>query len=635
MAKKQFKTESKRILDLMINSIYTHKEIFLRELISNASDAIDKLCYLSLTDDAVGLSREDFHITIEADKEKRTLTISDNGIGMSADELENNLGVIAKSGSLQFKKELDEKEEKSGEIDIIGQFGVGFYSAFMVASKVTVLSRKYGEESANIWVSEGADGYTITPGEKAAAGTDITIELKEDTENEKYSDFLEEFTLRRIIKRYSDYIRWPILMDVTKSRKKEGSPEDKPEYETYTEKETVNSMVPIWQRPKNEVSDEACKTFYKEKFYDATDPLSVIRVNAEGTVSYKAMLFIPGAVPFDYYTSTFEPGLELYTSGVMIMEKCSELLPEHFRFVRGIVDSQDLSLNISREMLQHDRQLKIIAGNIEKKIKAELKRLMENEPEKYAQFFKAFGLQLKYGVVADYGVKKDFLSDLLLFFSHKEDKMLSLKEYVDHMLYDQKYIYYACAESTAIADGLPQAEPVKDRGYDILYLTDNIDEFAVQMLGTYMEKPFKSINDEDLGLESEEEKEQAEKAQEENKELLDFVVASLGGKIAASRISHKLKSHPVCLATQGAVTLEMEKYFNSVPTPEGQAVKAERVLELNAGHPAFEALKNAYAQDKAKAEKYAKLLYFQSQLIAGDTIENPAEFADLVCELMA
>lgn len=635
MAKKQFKTESKRILDLMINSIYTHKEIFLRELISNASDAIDKLCYISLTDDSVGLSRSDFKITVAADKEKRTITISDNGVGMSADELENNLGVIAKSGSLQFKNELEEKEEKAEEIDIIGQFGVGFYSAFMVASKVSVTSKKYGEEGANTWVSQGADGYTITPSEKETAGTDIVIELKEDSENENYSDFLEEFTLRRIIKKYSDYIRWPIVMDITKSRVKEDSPEDKPEYETYTEKETVNSMVPIWQRPKNEVSDDECKAFYKEKFYDMTDPVSVIRINAEGTVSYKAMLFIPGAVPFDYYTNTYEPGLQLYTSGVMIMDKCSELLPEHFRFVRGIVDSQDLSLNISREMLQHDRQLKTIANSIEKKIKSELKRLMESDPEKYAQFYKAFGLQLKYGIVANYGMKKDLLSDLLLFFSHKEGRMISLKDYVDHMLSDQKYIYYACAENTTIADGLPQTEPVKDRGYDILYLTDNVDEFAVQMLNTYLEKPFKSVNDEDLGLESEEEKEQAEKAQEENKELLDFVVSSLGGKIAESKISHKLKSHPVCLTTRGAVTLEMEKYFNSVPTPEGEAVKAERVLELNADHPAFASLKNAYENDREKAEKYARLLYFQSQLIAGDPIENPAEFAGLVCELMA
>lgn len=613
MAKKQFKTESKRILDLMINSIYTHKEIFLRELISNASDAIDKLCYLSLTDDKLGLSRDDFKITVSADKDARRITISDNGIGMTAEDLEKNLGVIAKSGSLQFKNDIkDDESAKDNGVDIIGQFGVGFYSAFMVAKKVAVISKAYGSDGANYWTSTGADGYTIKPCEKESIGTDVVIELKDDVEGEDYSTFLETITLRHLIKKYSDYIRWPIVIDG----------------------ETVNSRVPIWQRSKKDAPDEECVKFYKEKFFDMTDPVSVIRVNAEGAVSYKALLFIPEKVPFNYYTNAFEPGLQLYTSGVMIMDKCQELLPEHFRFVQGVVDSQDLSLNISREILQHDKQLKIIASNLEKKIKSELKKLMDNNREKYDAFFKSFGLQLKYGIIANYGAKKDFLSELLMFWSQKEGKLISLKEYVEKMPAEQKYIYFACGDSVSIIDGLPQTEPVKDKGYDILYMTESIDEMAAAMLGNYMDKEFKSVNDEDLGLDTEEEKEKLEKAETENQELLTFVKESLGGKVANVKISHKLKSHPVCLTTQGAISLEMEKYFNSIPTEEGQRVKAERVLELNVEHPSFTALKNAYDGDKDKAEKYAKLLYGQSLLIAGLLPENPAEYAELISELM-
>lgn len=595
----------------MINSIYTHKDIFLRELISNASDAIDKLCYLSLTDDSVGLAREDFKIDLAVDKENRRLTISDNGIGMSAEELESNLGVIARSGSLQFKNEHGD-DDKDSDIDIIGQFGVGFYSAFMVAKHVSVISKKFGAETANIWESAGADGYTIKACEKESAGTEIVIDLKDDEENENYSEFLEDYKLKSIIKKYSDYVRWPINLAG----------------------ETVNSMVPVWQRSKAEATDEECIKFYKEKFYDTQDPVAVIRINAEGAVSYKALLFIPAAAPYDYYTVNFEPGLQLYTSGVMIMEKCAALLPEHFRFVKGIVDSQDLSLNISRETLQHDRQMKIISNNIEKKIKAELKRLMENEPDKYAVFYKAFGLQLKYGIVSDFGAHKELLSDLLMFWSCSREKMISLKEYVTAMPEDQKYIYYACGENASIASGLPQTEPIKDKGYDILCMTDSVDEFAVQMLGGFEEKQFKSVNDDDLGIESEDKKDEIEKAEAENKELLDFVKDSLDGKIAAAKISRKLKTHPVCLSTSGPVTLEMERYFNSIPAEEGQKVRAERVLELNADHPVFEALKKAYAEDREKAKKYCDLLYSMSLMIAGLSVPDPSEFSDLVCGLM-
>lgn len=636
MAKKQFKSESKRLMDLMVNSIYTHKEIFLREIVSNASDAIDKLCYISLTDDKVGLNRDDFKIEITVDKDKRTLTVSDNGIGMTAEELESNLGVIARSGSLQFKNEMTEKKD---DVDIIGQFGVGFYSAFMVASRVTVVSKAYGAESANMWVSSGSDGYTITPGEKASVGTDIIIELKPDGEDEDYSEFLEEHTLHRIIKKYSDYVRWPIVMDVTKSRQVETDEVDKDgnkkkTWEDYTEKAVINSRIPIWQRAKNEVSDEECAAFYKEKFFDMEDPVSVIRVSAEGAVSYKAMLFIPAKAPYDYYTREYKAGLQLYTSGVMIMEHCSELLSEHFRFVRGVVDSQDLSLNISRELLQHDRQLKIIAQNLEKKVKGELKRLMENEPEKYAAFYKSFGLQLKYGTLNGYGVNRELLSDLIMFYSSGAEKLVSIADYVKNMKEDQKYIYYACGESAAKLDKLPQAESVREKGFEILYLTDDVDEFVVRTLGQFEGKDFRSVNDEDLGLESEEEKKETERQETEYKDVLDFVKESLGGKIAAAKLSHKLKSHPVCLTTQGSITLEMERYFAALQNEAAENMKAERVLELNAGHQVFDALKEAYAKDKEKAAKYAQLLYGQAQLIAGVSLEDPAHFAELISGLM-
>lgn len=636
MAKKQFKSESKRLLDLMVNSIYTHKEIFLREIISNASDAIDKLCYISLTDDKVGLTRDDFKISIKADKEKRTLTISDNGIGMTAEELEANLGVIAKSGSLQFKKDMGGKKE---DIDIIGQFGVGFYSAFMVASKVTVISRAYGNDDANVWTSTGSEGYTITPGQKDSAGTDIIIELKDDEEGEKYSEFLEEYTIHRLIKKYSDYIRWPIVMDVTKSRqmKTENSEEDGSEktvWEDYTEQDVINSRIPIWQRPKSEVTDEACMQFYKEKFYDFEDPVSVIRISAEGAVSYKAMLFIPAKAPHNYYSREYEAGLQLYTSGVMIMEHCADLLPEHFRFVRGVVDSQDLSLNISREILQHDRQLKVIATNLEKKIKAELKRLLENDNEKYTAFYKSFGLQFKYGLVNGFGTNRDLLSDLIMFYSSKTEKLIPIAEYVKNMAEDQKYIYYACGESAAKLDKLPQAENVREKGYEILYLTEDIDEFVIRALVSFEDKEFRSVNDEDLGLETEDEKKTTEKLETENKELLDFIKESLNGKVAAAVISHKLKSHPVCLTAQGGVSLEMERYFASLQSGPAEAIKAERVLELNANHSVFESLKNMFATDKEKAKKYAALLYGQAQLIAGISLDDPAHFSELIAELM-
>ena len=638
MAKKQFKSESKRLLDLMVNSIYTHKEIFLRELISNASDAIDKLCYISLTDDKVGMTRDDFKITIMADKDARILTVSDNGVGMTAEELESNLGVIARSGSLQFKNDMEEKTE---DIDIIGQFGVGFYSAFMVSQRVTVLSRAYGEAAASKWVSEGSDGYTITPGERDAPGTDVIIEIKPDTDDEKYSEYLEEYTLHNLVKKYSDYIRWPIIMDVTKSRQIDSDETDKDgnkkkTWEDYTESEVVNSRIPIWQRAKSDVSDEDCAGFYKEKFFDHTDPVAVIRVSAEGTVSYQAMLFIPSVAPYNYFTREYEAGLQLYSSGVMIMEHCADLLPEHFRFVRGVVDSQDFSLNISREMLQHGRQLKIIANNIEKKVKAELKRLIENEPEKYETFYKSFGVQLKYGIVSGFGANRDLLSDLLMFYSSRAAKLIPLAEYMKNMPEEQKYIYYAGGESIALLDKLPQAEQVREKGFEILYLTEEVDEFVVRALGKFEEKEFRSVNDDDLGFENDDDKKEAERQEAESKDLLEFIKESLDGKIVAARLTHKLKSHPVCLAAQGEVSLEMEKYFKSMQGRQEAFmgdIRAQRVLELNAGHPSFIALGNAFENDKDKAAKYAKLLYGQALLTAGVPLDDPAEFSELISEL--
>ena len=638
MAKKQFKAESKRLLDLMINSIYTHKEIFMREIISNASDAIDKLCYISLTDDKVGLSRSDFSINIIADKEKRILTVSDNGIGMSKEDMENNLGVIAKSGSFKFKSELDEKE-KTDDIDIIGQFGVGFYSAFMVCDKVTVVSKAYGADTAYCWESEGADGYTVSETEKDGFGTDVIMHIKPDTDDEKYSDYLESYKIRSLIKKYSDYIRYPIKTEVEKTKTVETDEKDengnpKTKYETYTEIETVNSMIPIWQKSKGEVSAEEENSFYKEHFYDSEDPVRVIRVNAEGAVSYKAMLFIPGRAPYGYFTKEYEKGLQLYTSGVLIMDKCADLLPEHFRFVKGIVDSPSLSLNISRELLQHDRQLKTIAVNLEKKIKSELKKMMTAEPEKYEKFYKAFGLQLKYGIVNDYGMHKDMLKDLIMFHSSKENKLVSLADYIARMPEEQKFIYFACGESIAHIDKLPQTEQLKEKGYEMLYMTDEVDEFAVQILGEFEGKQFKSINADDLGLETEDEKKEAEKQAEDNKDMLENLKESLGGAVSKVIVSHKLKSHPVCLSTEGPITLEMEKYFASMPgAPE--APKAARVLELNPAHKVFAALKAAYeAKDTEKTKKYAYILYNEALLIAGMPVEDPSALCEAVSELM-
>ena len=634
MAKKQFKAESKRLLDLMVNSIYTHKEIFLREIISNASDAIDKLCYLSLTDEKVGMTRADFRIRIDVDKQARTLTVSDNGIGMTKDELESNLGVIAKSGTRAFRESLPD-DAKTADVDVIGQFGVGFYSAFMVSDKVTVVTKAYGSDEAFCWESAGADGYTVTPCERDGIGTDVVMHLKSDTDDEHYSDYLESWQLKELVKKYSDYVRWPIHMTVENRQWDEKGGEDgKGTYNTTEEDAVVNSMVPIWQRPKSDVSDDDCKAYYKEHFHDTEDPVAVIHVNAEGLTSYKAMLFIPAKAPYDYYTRDYEPGLQLYSAGVMIMDKCADLVPEYFRFVRGVVDSPDLSLNISREMLQHDRQLKIIAQNLEKKIKAELKRLMDEDREKYLIFYKAFALQLKYGTVGGYGMQKDLLQDLLLFQSVSNDKLVSLDEYVKAMPESQKKIYYACSETAKRAAALPQAEQVKSAGYDLLCLTDDVDEFVVQVIGKFEEKEFCNVTSDDLGLESEEEKKDTEKKEEESKELLDFVKESLGSQVETVRLSHKLKSHPVFLTTEGEVTLEMEKYFRNLPgVPDAGNMKAKRVLELNASHPAFEALQKAYAEDKAKAKRLSMVLLAQAELIAGIPLDDPAAYTELVCGL--
>jgi len=638
MAKKQFKAESKRLLDLMINSIYTHKEIFLRELISNASDAIDKLCYISLTDGGVGLDRSDFFIRVTPDKTAGTLTVSDNGVGMTKEELEQNLGVIARSGSLQFKGEMGAETAKEADIDIIGQFGVGFYSAFMVADRVTVISRAWGAESAWKWESTGADGYTISACEKETAGTDVILHLKPDAEEEMYSLYLETWKLRSLIKKYSDYVRWPIRMEVertesyeTGEKDEEGKP--KREYRTLREEQTINSMVPIWQRSRTEAPDEDCRAFYKEKFHDGRDPVALIRVNAEGLVSYKALLFIPEKAPYDFYTRDFKPGLQLYSTGVMIMESCADLLPECFRFVRGVVDSPDLSLNISREMLQHDRQLAVIAGNLEKKVKSELRRLMDEEREKYLSFYRSFGLHLKYGVVNEYGRKKELLTDLLLFHSAAEGGLVSLRDYAAKMPAEQKMIYYATAESVERAAKLPQAEQVRERGFDILCLTDEVDEFVMQVLGSFEEKKFCNVSSDDLGLESEDEKADAEKKEAEHRELLDFIKDTLGGRVEAVHISRRLKSHPVCLTTEGEITLEMEKYFKNLPGGEGNTIRARRVLELNASHPAFEALKTAFSSDRDRAARLSEILLAQATLIAGLPLEDPAAFSELVCSL--
>lgn len=626
MAKKEFKSESKRLLDLMINSIYTHKEIFLRELISNASDAIDKLCFIALTDDKLNMSRDDFKIFIKPDKENRTLTITDNGIGMDKDDLENNLGTIASSGSYKFKQEMGEKQD---DIDIIGQFGVGFYSAFMVAKKITVVTKKYGCDTAYKWESDGADGYEITETERDEIGTTIVLEIKDNTEEENYDEFLEQYRIQGLIKKYSDYIRYQIMMDMTHSRVKEETKDsEKPEYEDYTETETLNSMLPIWQRAKKDVKQEEYDNFYREKFMAMDKPLHTIVTSVEGVVTYKALLFIPSQAPYDYYTKEYKKGLQLYSSGVLIMENCEELLPEHFRFVKGIVDSADLSLNISREMLQHDRHLITIAQNIEKKIKNELTSMLANDRENYEKFFNAFGRQLKYGVSADYGMHKEELQDLLMYYSSTEKKLVTLSEYVDRMKEDQKFIYFAVGENISSIDNLPQTELLRSKGYEILYCTEEIDEFSLQTLMQYKDKRFCSATNDDLGIENDENKEE----EKDSSAILTFVKETLGDKVSEVVASKKLVSHPVCLTAKGGISFEMEKYFNAVQPDSG--MKAQRVLELNMNHSAVKAMESAVQTDIEKAKKYAELLYDQALLIAGLPIENPGEYADLVCSLM-
>ena len=624
MEKQQFKAESQRLLDLMINSIYTHKEIFLREILSNASDAMDKLAYIALTDDKVGVNRDDLAITIVRDEKNRTITVSDNGIGMNRAEMEENLGTIAKSGSLKFKQEMEEKEE----IDIIGQFGVGFYSAFMVASSVTVISKKYGEDTAWKWMSDGADGYTIEPCEKETVGTDIIMTLKADTEEENYSAFLQEYEIRQLVKKYSDYIRYPIRMEISKSRKKE----DKDGYESYMELDTLNSMVPLWQRAKKDVTEEEYESFYREKFFDYNKPLKTIHISTEGSVTFKALLYIPGKAPFDFYTREFKPGLQLYSSGVMIMENCEELLPDHFRFVKGIVDSQDLSLNIRREMLQHARQVAIIARNIEKKIKQELAAMLENERESYEQFYAAFGRQLKYGTAANYGAHKDATKDLLLFWSNKEKKLISLKEYVASMPEGQEKIYFVPGESRERLSKLPQVQTLANKGYDTLLFTDDVDEFLPQTLMTYEEKPFCNAASEDLGLQTEEEKKALEEKAEEMKGFLTFVQESLGEGVKEVRLSADLGSHPVAMIPDGGMSFEMEKYMKRM-NPE-LAFPVGRILELNMEHEAVKALHTAMTENPLKAKDNAQLLMYQAQLMADLPIEDPVAYTELVCKLM-
>ena len=635
MEKQQFKAESQRLLDLMINSIYTHREIFLREIISNASDAIDKLAYTALTDDKVGLSRDDFAITITRDPENRTLTVSDNGIGMNKAEMEENLGTIAKSGSLGFKQAMEKKED----IDIIGQFGVGFYSAFMVASSVTVISRKYGEDTGWKWVSDGTDGYTIEETAKDAPGTDVIMTLKADTDDDKYSQFLEEYEIRNLIRKYSDYIRYPIRMEVTKTRpveeaaaEGEDAEKKEPKYEEYQEMETLNSMVPIWQRAKKDVTEEEYDNFYREKFFDYTKPLKVIHSSVEGAVSFKALLYIPGKAPYDFYSKDFKRGLQLYSSGVMIMENCEDLLPEHFRFVRGVVDSQDLSLNISREMLQHNRQLTIIARNIEKKIKSELKNMLDNDRAKYEEFYAVFGRQLKYGTVADYGAHKEACQDLLLFYSHKQGKLVTLKEYVDAMAEGQEKIYFAPGENRDRLAKLPQVETLSKKGYDVLLFAEDVDEFIPQTLMTYMEKPFCNVSTEDLGLKTEEEKKEAEEKAEEMKGLLTFVKESLGDQVKEVKLSADLGSHPACMTPDSGMSFEMEKYMKKA-NPEF-AFPVGRILELNPEHEAVKALQRAMTEDPVKAKDYAQLLCYQAQLMAELPLDDPYAYTELVCKLM-
>lgn len=628
MKTKQFKAESKRLMDLMINSIYTHHEIFLRELISNASDAIDKLYYKALKENLSDISRENFEIHITADKDSRTLTLSDNGCGMSKDDLENNLGTIAKSGSLAFKKENGEEGSKD-DIDIIGQFGVGFYSAFMVSECVKVISREYGSDEAWCWESHGIEGYTIEPCEKESYGTDIILTIKENTTDDNYDEFLQPYRLRELVKKYSDYIRYPIRMEVEKSRPKEGGEEG--ETESYTETETLNSMIPLWKKKKSEITEDDYNNFYKDKFYDYQPPAKVIHTSTEGSMTYNALLFIPSRPPFDYYTRDFEKGLQLYASGVMIMEKCADLLPDYFSFVRGLVDSQDLSLNISREMLQHNRQLVAIEKHLEKKIKSELASMLKDDRENYEKFFENFGRQLKFGVYSDYGMHKDVLQDLLLFTSSNEKKKTTLKEYVDRMREGQKYIYYACGENADRIARLPQIEMLCDNGYEVLYLTEDVDEFALTMMREYEGKEFKNASSDDIELD-EADKENTKKLNEENKGLLSFMKEALGDKVKEVTLSGRLKSHPVCLSSSGGMSIEMEKVLNAMPND--QKVKAERVLEVNAGHPVFEKLKELYSADQDKVKAYTNILYSQALLIEGLPIEDPVEYSNQVCELM-
>ena len=625
MKKKQFKTESQKLLDMMINSIYTHKEIFLRELISNASDALDKLYFRSLTDTSISLSRSDYQINIIADKAARTLRIIDNGCGMSAEELEKNLGTIAKSGSFEFKRENDQGED----VDVIGQFGVGFYSAFMVADRITVRSKVYGEPIAHVWESSGVDGYTVGECDKDTFGTEITLYIKDDKDEEKYSEFLEEYRLRALVKKYSDYIRYPIKMEVTKSRKKD----EGDEYESYKETETLNSMVPLWKRSASEVTTEEYNSFYTEKFYDYEPPVRVITQKSEGTATFTALLFIPGHTPFDYYTKEFEKGLELYSSGVMIMEKCGELLPDYFSFVKGLVDSADLTLNISRETLQHDRQLKVIAKALEKKIKSELAKLMESDRKKYEKFYDAFGIQLKYGVYSDYGIHKDVLEDLLLFKSSNERKYVSLKEYVDAMKEEQKAIYYASGETLDKIEMLPQVAAVKSRGYEVLYLTDDVDEFALKMLGKYQDKEFKNVTAEALDLATEEEKAKLEDENKSSEDMLTFIKDAIGN-VSAVRFTTTLDSHPVCLSSEGDLSVEMEKVLRKMPGADGNLPKANVVLEINLSHPIVEKFKSLYDTDRDTLATYAKILYAEGCLISGVSLENPAELCSMISNLM-
>lgn len=629
---KQFKAESKRLLDMMINSIYTHKEIFLRELISNASDAIDKLYFKSLTDDKVGMNKDDFKIEITADKENKVLTISDNGIGMTANELENNLGIIANSGSFKFKNE----NEKTDDVDIIGQFGVGFYSAFMVAKEVEVRSKAYGSDKAYMWKSSGADGYTIEECDKDSVGTEIRLTLKDDTETECYDEYLEASTIKELVKKYSDYIRFPIKMDVEKTKRKADAKEDDysdDAYETVIENETLNSMVPLWRKNKNELKPEDYNNFYKEKFFDYTDPLKYIHSKIEGTVTYDSLLFIPARAPFNFYSKDYEKGLQLYSSGVLISDKCADLLPDYFSFVRGLVDSADLSLNISREMLQHDHQLKTIAKSIEKTIKSELKKMLNNEREKYEQFWKTFGIQIKFGVYDNYGRDKDAVEDLLMFTSSHENKLTTLDEYVSRMKEEQKYIYYAAGDSVEKIQALPQTELLRDKGYEILYLTDNVDEFAVKVLMRHGDKEFRNVSEGDLGIDTEAEKEETKKLAEENKDMLSFITAALDGKVKETKISDKLKSHPVCISSSGQISLEMEKILNQ--NPQNEKVKSEKVLEINPNHKIFAAMQKLYGEDKEKFKDYASILYDQALLIEGMQIEDPVEFSNKICALMA